>query len=451
MTIFHRRILYLFFIILFIITAPVIVYYALGYRYDFKKGVLEQTGVLFLETQPRSASVYLNGVLQKKTTPLRFNNLLPNDYEIILTKDGYQDWRRTVAVYPKQTTFIYDITLFKKNILLKDLMTGDFKNATLSPNKKSVAAILIDNENKNADRIIVYDLNDRKNSVLGEVAKNAAKSSIAWSADSRRFVLENPPHQAFIINGAIQAIFSYTESNATITQTSWAGSTENIANFLKDGLLHQINVKTNKVDKLFNNQITDYYFLPSALYYLEPSANQVLLKRTNPPFFNQTEIITSLPLSTRYRFLKFDEQKNSLLIHDWQNELLYVLNLAEQLPQREILTQVEHVDFFNDDTLLYYNDFEIWTYNVVNKQKNLITRLGHGVDYAVWHPTGRHIIFASAGEIKIIETENGSQNIITELTAFEKVNFMTPDDKGQFLFVNGVYTGQPAFWQMEIQ
>ena len=65
----------LIFITLFLLIAPILIIDATGYRYNFKKNRLEKTGILYLDSQPHAALIYLNGKYQD-TTPTRFSRLL---------------------------------------------------------------------------------------------------------------------------------------------------------------------------------------------------------------------------------------------------------------------------------------------------------------------------------------------------------------------------------------
>ena len=60
-----RRFLCIFFILLFLLSAPIILFYSSGYRFDFKKHLFVKTGGLVIDSKPREAVVLLNGEIQK--------------------------------------------------------------------------------------------------------------------------------------------------------------------------------------------------------------------------------------------------------------------------------------------------------------------------------------------------------------------------------------------------
>src|SRR3989338_2860476 len=67
-----RRAVYVFFIIVFLIVTPLVVLYSQGYRYNFKRGKVQKTGILIISSIPKSADIYLNNQLvTQNQTPAR--------------------------------------------------------------------------------------------------------------------------------------------------------------------------------------------------------------------------------------------------------------------------------------------------------------------------------------------------------------------------------------------
>src|SRR3990167_10956256 len=77
MTLRARRIVYSLFIAAFIVTAPLVIIYTQGYRYNLKHQRLEPTGTLVLSTIPKGATISLNGQVIKFLTPKTLQAVLP--------------------------------------------------------------------------------------------------------------------------------------------------------------------------------------------------------------------------------------------------------------------------------------------------------------------------------------------------------------------------------------
>lgn len=101
------------FIVLFLITTPLVILYTAGYRWNNKKDRLEKVGIIFLRSRPNNADIYLNGKLRKETTPARLRDLLSDTYQIRVSKNGYASWSKQLPVESARTTFAEGIILWK--------------------------------------------------------------------------------------------------------------------------------------------------------------------------------------------------------------------------------------------------------------------------------------------------------------------------------------------------
>jgi len=106
-----RQIILLITTLFFVLATPAILLYAWGYSFDWqnKKPVL--TGGLYLKSVPKKAEIYINDKPIKGTTPTFIKRLLPKEYKVKVTKQGYHSWQKTLKVESK-------IVTESKNILL---------------------------------------------------------------------------------------------------------------------------------------------------------------------------------------------------------------------------------------------------------------------------------------------------------------------------------------------
>lgn len=101
------------FVIVFLITAPIVVLYTAGYRWNDKKIRLEKVGIIFLRSRPSSANIYLDGKLRSEHSPARLRNLLPRTYVVKVAKTGFSSWQKSLSVSSALTTFAEHIVLWK--------------------------------------------------------------------------------------------------------------------------------------------------------------------------------------------------------------------------------------------------------------------------------------------------------------------------------------------------
>lgn len=79
-----------------ILATIILALFTAGYSIDSKTGQVIQNGLIFINAQPTSASIYVNGVLSG-TTNARLN-LNAGNYSILLSEPGYHTWTNTVTL-----------------------------------------------------------------------------------------------------------------------------------------------------------------------------------------------------------------------------------------------------------------------------------------------------------------------------------------------------------------
>lgn len=119
-----RRILLYSITLFFIIAAPGALFYAWGYTFDWqnKKPVL--TGGLYLQSIPKKAGIYLDEE-KEDDTPSFIKRLIPREYEIRVSKQGYHSWKKILKVESKLVTeaknifltpLVPDVEIVQKNL-----------------------------------------------------------------------------------------------------------------------------------------------------------------------------------------------------------------------------------------------------------------------------------------------------------------------------------------------
>ena len=75
----------------------ILVYGAYGYGINTKTGQIIENGLLFVDSKPGSADIYLNGQLRSNKTAARLV-LTSGDYNLTIKKDGYRSWTRNFVL-----------------------------------------------------------------------------------------------------------------------------------------------------------------------------------------------------------------------------------------------------------------------------------------------------------------------------------------------------------------
>jgi len=124
--------------IIFILAAPIIVLYSLGYTLD-GDFTFQKTGGVFIHSDVANASVFVDGEFLK-TNGAFFRNtliqdLVPNKkYKIEVHKDNYQSWVKEIYVYPSivsEGSVLMLPNVFEKRELFKYLDRNGVATSTL--------------------------------------------------------------------------------------------------------------------------------------------------------------------------------------------------------------------------------------------------------------------------------------------------------------------------------
>lgn len=104
----------------FLVIAPILVLYSMGYRFDFEKMKMTETGGIYVRTYPVAEKIVIDSKISEKpnwiSNSVFVQSLLPNNHSVLIEKTGYYDYSKTLPVQEKEVTKLENVFLFKKNI-----------------------------------------------------------------------------------------------------------------------------------------------------------------------------------------------------------------------------------------------------------------------------------------------------------------------------------------------
>jgi len=120
-----RIILFSLSVFLYLVVAPVIIFYSLGYRIDFENKRLVGTGGLYLKIWPQGADILIDNKINKKlgffSDQILIQGLFSREHAILVKKEGYSPWQKTLGIKRKEVTKVENITLIKEKIVFEKL------------------------------------------------------------------------------------------------------------------------------------------------------------------------------------------------------------------------------------------------------------------------------------------------------------------------------------------
>lgn len=417
----YRRLIFIIFVIFFIITIPVLLIHTAGYRYNFKKTKFEKTGSLLINTKTKNVSLMVNNDYIKNGDEFRINNILPGEYLVKLTKENYFDWGKKIIVKSELTSFIKDVRLFEKN-LPTNYINKNISSIYPSNDNKKIAYIY--KEDSQYSLWIVDSEADNKK----ELFKTKEKiEDIRWSPSADKIIVEiESLFKIFDIKGEEIKI----PLSAPLKILYWDEKNNNIIYALKNNSIYKIDIlyQNYSTAYILDAPISDFRIYQNNLYTIQNyELNQVDLKSNNS---------ITIPLERKDYIINSTENGKIYLTSSKGKMQIFDLPLtAKSTPS--LLINATNFNLIGNN-LLYYNDFELWTYDFITGQKELITRMGTEIKKAVWLNSNRNILFTTNGEIKIIELDKRDNRQITELIKFENIDNLFLNDKFIIFFIGNV-------------
>lgn len=133
-----RKALFFLFVGIFLVSAPLIVLYTAGYRFNRTNNTVLQTGTLSLASTPRGAESYVNGENIQDTTPAILQRLSTGTRTVRLEKEGYYAWERTVNVESGSTSYVTAPLFLSSSPALLTPGSSDWERAQVAHTPQSL-------------------------------------------------------------------------------------------------------------------------------------------------------------------------------------------------------------------------------------------------------------------------------------------------------------------------
>ncbi len=434
-----RQAIFVFFLLLFFIISPIIIMYTSGYRYDFKNGLLRETGSVNIDILPTSAEAYLNNSKLKSNIPIRLNNLIAGKFSLTLKSPGYFDWQKNIEVVNKETVYIKDVVMIKKNTaqLLTD---GEIEDLSMSIDKKFLIYSLRKNDTK---EIWQKNIKTGEN-ILLKTSFPDKPLTISFSTNGNYYLVstqEKPYKQIIIVE---------TQKPDKIIDLSDYSKTDILKYQWKDGYSSELYYATPAQIMIFFPETQSQLFVARTDFvdwYMEGEKMWIIRNNTST---KKMEIIRD--------FLGFgsvfvEEQEN--LIDTW--EILMVksdLLLLKQTNQAKmlILTQdkkynISGEKFFiskYNNWLVIWTSWEIWT-KAQNEEPVLLNRSGMQLQ--------RVLTLDKYNTLGLIWAENTTvlfpYYLVSHELLSQKINTAISDSDNRILYFGGKYENKEGLWKLE--
>jgi hypothetical protein len=196
-------IIYTFFSALIIITGSFFaIRWAKGdFRFDENNQTFsKETGLLHTTSTPQGAQVYINGNLTSATDDIIY--LAPGTYDVIIQKDGYNRWQKTVQIEQSLVTQV-NALLYPYSPSLTSITYTGAQNLSVSPDSQKLLYYVNTNSAENKNGLYILDLSNTSKSPQ-QISDNSsyytlAQAQFIWSADSSEVLVFTPEETVFLL------------------------------------------------------------------------------------------------------------------------------------------------------------------------------------------------------------------------------------------------------------
>lgn len=439
-----RGILFILFLLIFLLSAPLVVLYTAGYRYHFATGKIVQTGVISLTSYPRNATVSIDGIVMNKRTPAVIDNVLPGEHRVRLEREGFFPWERTLTVRSRETSFVTDAGLFLTSTP-SPLTEADILFFSASPDGTDLAYMARTEE---WDELRAFHTEDGEELLLARFpAESTAFDTIAWSADASRIMLsEMNGVNSLVMNIVSGQSLSLDGLIADIERTWWDSEKGDVLFIETNENLFSLHVPSERITLIPSGAIAART-LGNEFILAEAIDGRVVISET---IGDHAKILAYLPLGN-YAF-RHTPSDDLVMLEDTLRERIILIDTHSN-DQPILLNQIATLWKWELDgeRLLYSDGFDLHIYDAPRHTDETLTRLSHGITGISWHPRANTVLFSQRDHISGLDIERTDDAILTELVRGEGFLNLSMDARGKTLYFIGEIDSKPGIYTYELQ
>lgn len=453
----------------FLITTPLIVFYSLGWRLDFKTLKISQPGIFYFKAFPNSIQVLVNGKEKKKTDFLfgaaMIENLTPAKYNIQLIKDGFHTWTKNLETKKGEATEAKNIILFPDNPEIK-VVSGNIDKIFVSPFGKSIIIKETDKKTKTWSLKMIEPKTNVKSHLIGEkdfISKIGLKTENISSEEIKEMTFSEN-ERTVIVKMAIKEINKTTLNYYFVLETDNSPPTLTYLDFLKQNTikvgfnpindkrlaitylnaksktilaeadLEMMSMSDTKVSDILDFTAFDgrYYYLDNSGFVYRADASLLLPVKVNS---KPMDILNKA--SYRIAVTSFGiaiKENNSLYYFNFREGEMQ--KISDSISGFSFSKNIYKMAYWNTDVNVLFMDKENYQPQKKAGDKINLAKFENKIDNILW-PNDFYVILNIGDQIKIIETDDRDQINIVDFASYpEPEIFWNRNDKILFVFSN---------------
>lgn len=418
-----RHILFVLFVVLFFVSAGVLLFTASGYRYHTAKGVVEKTGTLTVETEPRGARVLLNGpAASTATTPLTLSSILSGEYQLTVEKDGFFPFSRRITITPGVSTLVNDVVLVRQNVPRFVAPLSDPRSGSMHGDMLVIVA---------THDIISYDTHTER--ITSLFHSQGMISDARISASGALMIVETA--SGWSIRDMKEELLSQKQNGKKVSHLQFAEGSDDIYARAGDGIYRFTKDQHRFTRVLAYPAIASYAVVGDALFATREGEGLTEFRLSDG---QKVRRVDDLP------FLKnILQSKNGIIVIRGTGQSLYLMDRTAGPAAFQQVTNASGLAFVSQDRFFSYNEFEVWEHHLTADRytRNLVTRQSNPLQGVVPFTTRPFVVIISRnGSVVLRFLEQGAASEVS-LASFDSVVSAFLDEKEKTLVILGSLEG----------
>jgi len=396
----------------FLVIAPFLISYSLGRKISPISTQTGTVGTFLVRSIPGGASISVNKNIISTKTPGAIQNLLPGNYDLELSKDGYKPWTKSLPISGTMITDVRDVRLIPEKIE-EDVMRGNVVDFYLSP-KRQILAVLEDSKNNRRIRILPLR-NFADTGIVADLVLNRQdKIQWFWSPDEDLAVLtltSGKSSQNILLDLKTGKTNLLPEENVQIA--GW------ISDFTGEKILKLKGEKAilssfqNDGTETISESALQTSFSNAGFALLEKDETQNYVIRTFSSSGRETDKIYP-PDSTKDGINNiFLSPKGDIALLAQPNQKLFIWDNEERF-WHEITDHAENVVWSPEGDKISWQEsaFDLWAMNLHEKRSvlspyipELMARISTAIRKPIWYAGSHHLIFLERDNVNMIELD----------------------------------------------
>ncbi len=426
-------------IFLFLIIAPAIVLYSMGYRLskDNTDGsILTSTGGIRINTRI-PYEIAINDKFESKS-PLLKVGLAPQDLDVVLSLSGYQSWAKKISIKPSLVQLISEVTLFPEKPNLEKFT--DLSLARDISRVPDASSLLYTSYTPQESGLWLLNLDTKlRKRITDSVAlggtDNQDYSDFVWDAAGTTLAFKTSINNVFqyfvVINvDTNPIIFNFTSlipiADVIANPVKVVSLDTDRLFFTQAGALYEIKQQFSNRSEPLVGDMDQYSFISNTIYYTSSKDISKNLIRIYNIDTKQNTVINTPDMSISKLFVS-PSQGHIILLDD--NQQAWLKSLGLKTPEFNQISElkIKDIQFSLDSkkallkgentiSKLYLDTIEGYKSRLEGDFDTLYTSNETITKSEFWEPNSEYIIFVENNILKAVESDTrGNINSYTLL------------------------------------